>query len=152
MGAKREVEVYKPDGTFYKRYKSITEMSKDMEANLSTISAALKNEVPKVKVKKVEYTLVPIEEEEVIPEGETEDQIRRRLGLNPYGEWRNDEWMNAMFERVNKILYPDGYDVREIWLAQKDNSRAKKRAALIREEKESEEVFYNSIEDFDKDN
>ena len=151
MGIKKVVEVYKSDGTLYKRYKTITEMSKDMEANLSTISAVLKKEVPKVKIKGVEYTLVSIEEE-IIPEGETEDQIRRRLGLNPYGSWRNDEWLNAMFERVNKILYPDGYDTREIWLAQKANNRAKKRAALIREEKESEETYYNSIEDFDKDN
>jgi hypothetical protein len=151
MASKKGVEVYKPDGVLYKRYKTITDMSKDMEANLSTISAALKKEVTKVKIKGVEYTLVPIEGE-VIHEGETEDQIRRRLGLNPYGEWRNDEWLNAMFERVNKILYPDGYDTREIWLAQKANSRAKKRKDRIREEKELDEEFYNSIEDFDKDN
>jgi hypothetical protein len=152
MATRRGVEVYKPDGVLYKRYKTITEMSKDMEANLSTISAALKKGNLKVKVKGVEYILVPIEGEEVIHEGETEDQIRRRLGLNPYGEWRNDEWMNAMFERVNKILYPDGYDTREIWLAQKANNRAKKRAANLREEKEAQETYYNSIEDFDKDN
>jgi hypothetical protein len=151
MASKRGVEVYRADGTLYKRYNTITEMSRDMGANLSTISAILKREVPKIKIKGVEYTLVAIEEE-VIIEGETEDQIRRRLGLNPYGEWRNDEWLNAMFERVNKILYPDGYDTREIWLAQKANSRAKKRKDRIREEKESEEEFYNSIEDFDKDN
>jgi hypothetical protein len=151
MASKRGVEVYKSDGVLYKRYNTITEMSRDMEANLSTISAVLKKEVPKVKIKGIEYTLVPIEGE-VIIEGETEDQIRRRLGLNPYGKARDDIWMAEMFERVNKILYPDGYDTREIWLAQKANSRAKKRAALIREEKESEETFYNSIEDFDKDN
>jgi len=151
MASKKGVEVYKPDGVLYKRYKTITDMSKDMEANLSTISAVLKKEVPKVKIKGIEYTLVPIEGE-VIIEGETEDQIRRRLGLNPYGEWRNDEWLNAMFERVNKILYPDGYDTREIWLAQKANSRAKKRADKIREEKKSDEEYYNSIEEFNKNN
>jgi hypothetical protein len=151
MASKRGVEVYKSDGVLYKRYNTITEMSRDMEANLSTISAVLKKEVPKVKIKGIEYTLVPIEGE-VIIEGETEDEIRRRLGLNPYGKARDDIWMAEMFERVNKILYPDGYDTREIWLAQKANSRAKKRADRIREEKESEEMFYNSIEDFDKDN
>jgi hypothetical protein len=151
MGVKRGVEVYKSDGVLYKRYKTITEMSKDMEANLSTISAALKKEVTKVKIKGVEYTLVPIEGE-VIIEGETEDQIRRRLGLNPYGKARDDVWMAEMFERVNKQLYPDGYDVREIWLAQKANNRAKKRADKIKEEKESEEAFYNSIEEFNKNN
>jgi hypothetical protein len=152
MASKRGVEVYKADGTFYKRYETITEMSRDMEANLSTVSAALKKEIPKVKIRKVEYTLVPIEDEEVIVEGETEDQIRRRLGLNPYGEWRNDEWLNAMFERVNKQIYPNGYDLRELWLAQKANNRAKKRADRIKEEKESEEAYYNSIEEFNKNN
>jgi hypothetical protein len=60
--------------------------------------------------------------------------------------------MAEMFERVNKQLYPDGYDVREIWLAQKANNRAKKRADKIKEEKESEEAFYNSIEEFNKNN
>ena len=151
MPGKREVEVYNPDKTLYKKYSTLTEMSKDMGANLSTVSAKLKKEIPTVKIKGVEYTLV-CKMEEPIPEGETEDQIRRRLGLNPYGSWRNDEWLNAMFERVNKVLYPDGYDTREIWLTQKANSRAKKRADNIREEKGLEKVFYNSIEDFDKNN
>ena len=150
MATRRAVEVYRLDGTLYKRYKTITDMSKDMEASLPTISAVLKKEIPKVKIKGVEYTLVPIEEE--IIEGETEDQIRRRLGLNPYGEWRNDEWLNAMFERVNKILYPDGYNTREIWLAQRANNRAKKRAASEREGKEAEETYYNSIDEFNKNN
>jgi hypothetical protein len=150
MAIRKAVEVYKPDGVLYKRYKTITDMSKDMEANLSTISAVLKREVIKIKIKGVEYTLVPIEGE--IIEGETEDQIRRRLGLNPYGEWRNDEWLNAMFERVNKILYPDGYNTREIWLAQRANNRAKKRAASEREGKEAEETYYNSIDEFNKNN
>jgi hypothetical protein len=152
MPAKREVEVYKPDGTLYKRYKSITEMSKDIEVSISTISNLIKKEFPKIKIRGVEYTLVTIEKEEVIPEGETEDEIRRRLGLNPYGKARDDIWMAEMFERVNKELYPDGYDPRETWLAQKANDRASKRTARIKKEKEIEEVFYNSIEDFDKDN
>ena len=151
MPAKREVEVYKPDGTLYKRYKSITEMSKDIEVSISTISNLIKKEFPKIKIKGVEYTLDFIEEE-VIPEGETEDEIRRRLGLNPYGKARDDIWMAEMFERVNKELYPDGYDPRETWLAQKANDRASKRTARIKKEKEIEEVFYNSIEGFDKDN
>ena len=150
MPAKRKVEVYRPDGTFYKKYRTITEMSKDMEANLSTISALINKGEPKIKIKGVEYTLVLIEEP--IAEGESEDDIRRRLGLNPYGKARDDIWMAEMFERVNKVLYPDGYDPRETWLAQKANDRAKKRTANIKKEKELEEVFYNSIENFDKDN
>ena len=150
MPAKRKVEVYRPDGTFYKKYRTITEMSKDMEANLSTISALINKGEPKIKIKGVEYTLVLIEEP--IAEGESEDDIRRRLGLNPYGKARDDIWMAEMFERVNKVLYPDGYDPRETWLAQKANDRAKKRTANIKKEKELEEVFYNNVENFDKDN
>jgi hypothetical protein len=126
-------------------------MSKDIEVSISTISNLIKKEFPKIKIKGVEYTLDFIEEE-VIPEGETEDEIRRRLGLNPYGKARDDIWMAEMFERVNKELYPDGYDPRETWLAQKANDRASKRTARIKKEKEIEEVFYNSIEDFNKDN
>jgi hypothetical protein len=57
---------------------------------------------------------------------ETEDQTRRRLGLNPYGEWRNDEWLNAMFDRVNKELYPDGYDEHAAWLSMRGKERAQK--------------------------
>ena len=38
---------------------------------------------------------------------ESEDEIRRRLGLNPYGEWRTDEWIYAMVERVNAEVEKD---------------------------------------------
>jgi hypothetical protein len=151
MPAKREVEVYRPDKTLYKRYSTMTEMSIDMGANLSTVSAEVRKEFPRINIKGIEYTLVFIKNESDF-KAETEDEIRRRLGLNPYGEWRNDEWLNAMFERVNKLLYPDGYDPRETWLAQKANDRASKRTARIKKEKESEDVFYNSIEDFDENN
>ena len=57
---------------------------------------------------------------------ETEDETRRRLGLNPYGEWRNDEWIQAMIDRVDKMLYPDGYDPHMVWLREKALSRAQK--------------------------
>jgi hypothetical protein len=57
---------------------------------------------------------------------ETEDQTRRRLGLNPYGEWRNDEWLFAMFDRVNKKLYPDGYDEHAAFLSWKGKQRGVK--------------------------
>ena len=57
---------------------------------------------------------------------ETEDETRRRLGLNPYGEWRNDEWIFAMMERVNKELYPDGYDEHMAWLSWRGKIRLQK--------------------------
>lgn len=57
---------------------------------------------------------------------ETEDETRRRLGLNPYGEWRNDEWIQAMIDRVDKMLYPDGYDEHAAYLSMKGKERAVK--------------------------
>ena len=65
---------------------------------------------------------------------ETEDETRRRLGLNPYGSWRNDDWLNAMMERVNKELYPYGYDEHMAWLSMKGKERA-----LKGQQRESEE-------------
>jgi hypothetical protein len=57
---------------------------------------------------------------------ETEDETRRRLGLNPYGEWRNDEWLSAMFKRVDEKLYPDGYDEHMAWLSWRGKVRGQK--------------------------
>ena len=65
---------------------------------------------------------------------ETEDETRRRLGLNPYGEWRNDKWIQAMMDRVNKELYPDGYDSHMAWLSMKGKERT-----LKGQQRESEE-------------
>lgn len=39
--------------------------------------------------------------------GESEDEIRRRLGLSPYGAWRNDDWIYTMVDRVNAMLEKD---------------------------------------------
>ena len=65
-------------------------------------------------------------EETRLRKNETEDQTRKRLGLNPYGEWRNDEWLNAMFKRVGERLYPDGYDEHAAWLSWKGKLRTQK--------------------------
>lgn len=77
---------------------------------------------------------------------ETEDETRRRLGLNPYGEWRNDEWLNAMFERVNKELYPDGYDEHAIWLREKGMERLKAGKTRV-----SQETLNESYKDIDEE-
>lgn len=71
-------------------------------------------------------SLVHNTEETRLRANETEDETRRRLGLNPYGEWRNDEWLNAMFDRANKKLYPDGYDEHAAWLSWKGKLRGQK--------------------------
>ena len=80
-------------------------------------------------------------------EGETNDQIRRRLELNPYGEWRNDEWLNAMMERVNKELYPYGYDEHMAWLSWKGKLRLQKGQ---RRESEEERLAREIDEEFDQ--
>ena len=78
---------------------------------------------------------------------ETEDQTRRRLGLNPYGEWRNDEWLNAMFDRVNKELYPEGYDEHAAFLSWKAKQRADKGQ---RRESEEERLAREIDEEFEQ--
>lgn len=76
---------------------------------------------------------------------ETEDETRRRLELNPYGEWRNEEWLNAMFKRVGEKLYPDGYDEHAAWLSWKGKLRGQKGQTRESEEdrlaKEIDEEF-----------
>jgi len=69
---------------------------------------------------------------------ETEDEIRRRLGLNPYGEWRTDEWIYAMVDRVNKRLYPNGYDEHGEWLKTRNRDRF-----LRNKEKEEEGQWFD---------
>jgi len=78
---------------------------------------------------------------------ETEDETRKRLGLNPYGSWRNDEWLNAMMERVNKELYPDGYDEHMAWLSWKGKLRLQKGQ---RRESEEERLAREIDEEFDQ--
>ena len=77
---------------------------------------------------------------------ETEDQTRRRLGLNPYGEWRNEEWLFAMFDRVNKRLYPDGYDAHTAWLVEKGKQRIEKGQTRV-----SQETLEESYKDIDEE-
>ena len=76
---------------------------------------------------------------------ETEDETRRRLGLNPYGSWRNDEWLNAMMDRVNKEIYPDGYDSHMAWLSFRGKLRKDKGQ---RRESEEERLSREIDEEF----
>ena len=71
-------------------------------------------------------SLVENTKETRLRKSETEDETRRRLGLNPYGSWRNDEWISAMMERVNKEIYPDGFDEHSAWLSWRGKIRAQK--------------------------
>lgn len=83
-------------------------------------------------------------EEIELRKNETEDQTRRRLGLNPYGSWRNDKWLFEMFDRVNKQLYPDGYDAHAAWLAEKGQKRIKEGRTRV-----AQEVMYEVYKDID---
>jgi len=77
---------------------------------------------------------------------ETEDQTRRRLGLNPYGSWRQGTWLQEMFDRVNKELYPDGYDAHAAWLALRGKERLKEGKTRV-----SQETLEESYKDIDKE-
>jgi hypothetical protein len=166
MPAKKEVEVYNADGTLYKKYDSLTEVVKDMGINLPALSLASKRKNPIFKINEIEYKVITLERKinelagrtgtykvgDTLLPGETEDECRRRLGLNPYGAWRNDEWMNAMFERVHKELYPDGYDEHAAWLAMRAKDRKDAGLAKPRDPDsnspgyDSEENSYNNID------
>lgn len=77
---------------------------------------------------------------------ETEDETRRRLGLNPYGDWRNDEWLFAMFDRVNKQLYPDGYDAHTAWLSMRGKERIQKGKVRV-----ASEIIEEGYKDIDEE-
>jgi hypothetical protein len=89
-------------------------------------------------------------EETRLRANETEDETRRRLGLNPYGEWRNDEWLNAMFDRVGKELYPDGYDEHAAWLSWKGKLRLQKGQARESEEERLAREIDEEFEQYTK--
>jgi len=136
MPVNKLAEVYKEDGTLYKKYNSMSEAAKDLNVTLVNLSRQV-IEKGEIVVDGILYRVttsgvppLPRKQRPVVYDakatlqpGETEDECRRRLGLNPYGEWRNDEWMNAMFDRVHKELYPDGYDEHAAWLAMKGKDR-----------------------------
>ena len=128
----KTVEVYYADGSLYKEFSSVTAAAEHFNTRVGRISTYTATPDKLHKMGEGKYRFVSKgrttnnKAGRINTEKETEDQIRRRLGLNPYGEWRNDEWLNAMFERVNKQLYPDGYDNHEMFLRQKAMDRTRK--------------------------
>jgi len=158
MPTNKLVEVYREDGELYKKYNSVTEAAKDLNVTLVNFSRQVVDK-GKIVVGGVLYKVItsgapsiqrkerPVvyDSKAALRPGETEDECRRRLGLNPYGEWRNDEWMNAMFDRVNKELYPDGYDAHSAWLSQKAKDRKDAGKAQMRDPN-SNEPGYDSEE------
>jgi hypothetical protein len=115
------------DGKIYKVFGTIREAANFFNLSVPSIS----NKISVKKYYKLNDLMLTFETKSA-KDGldrlfETEDETRRRLGLNPYGEWRNDEWLNAMFERVNKELYPDGYDHHMEWLRNRTYNNSKKK-------------------------
>jgi len=113
------VEVLTADQKFFKRFASVTEAAKFFGYTQTGMYTKL-NEPNKLHSirdsnEKYYFKLIPKElntEEAIRRASETEDETRKRLGLNPYGDWRNDEWIFAMVDRVNaehKGVYSEAY-------------------------------------------
>ena len=159
---KKKIVVIKEDGEVYKIFDTVEECAKYFNRTKAVIynhcakfnnfyvengiKVRFEAEKKEVVVKEeVESSRADVVEKR-LRATETEDQTRRRLGLNPYGEWRNDEWMNAMFERVDKMLYPDGYDEHLVWLSKKGKERIDKGKTRV-----SQETLEESYKDIDEE-
>ena len=158
---KKKIVVIKEDGEVYKIFDTIEECAKYFNRTKSVIyNHCAKSNIfyieNGIKVrfeaeKNQQQKVVNVSDRSDVVEKrlrakETEDQTRRRLGLNPYGEWRNDEWMNAMFARVDKMLYPDGYDEHLAWLSMKGKERIDKGKTRV-----SQETMEESYKDIDEE-
>ena len=159
---KKRIIVTKEDGEIYKIFDTVEECAEYFGKSKAVIHNRcakfnvfyLENEVkikfeaerkePRTK-EKVELTRSDVVEKK-LRATETEDQTRRRLGLNPYGEWRNDEWLFAMFDRVNKQLYPDGYDEHAAWLSMKGKERMVKGTVRV-----AQEIIEEGYKDIDEE-
>lgn len=140
---RKRVEVYDLEGKLLGTYTSLTEAAKAFKTTLARVSHIGNKKNPIGKINGIKYKVVvpraasiiaTYDENVLFRPGETEDDVRRRLGLNPYGEWRNDEWIYAMMDRVNKELYPDGFDERLQWNQRKLSERKKKEKERQKEE------------------
>jgi hypothetical protein len=113
----------KTKAIIYNRCSSSNRFFPEMGVNVNFTSQRAKQKVEQGE--KIDKRFSSIDEAK-LRKTETEDQTRRRLGLNPYGDWRNDEWIYAMMERVNQRLYPDGYDEHAAWLSMREKDRTQK--------------------------
>lgn len=127
------------DGNIYKVFTSVKEAAEFFGVSVPSMSN-------KISIKKF-YNLKDLMltfQTKSIGDGldrlyETEDDTRRRLGLNPYGEWRTDEWINAMVDRVNKEHFPNGFNERLEFQRRRGYQNQK---ASMKRKKESEEENY----------
>ena len=102
------VEVLTADLKLFKRFRSVREAAEFLgytQTGLYSKCDGEKLHHIRGYLGKYIFKIIPKElntEDAIRRASETEDETRRRLGLNPYGDWRNDEWIFAMVDRVNK--------------------------------------------------
>jgi len=101
---------YDKEGNEYKRFMSVKEAGSYFnKTNQLIYNYSARNDYfapVEVEGKKFNLRFIQVKRE-VKQDKELEDDIRRKWGLNPYGDWRNDEWIYAMVDRVNAEIEKD---------------------------------------------
>ena len=111
----KKVVVYDENGNVYAEFVGCAEASRVLGKNLSSIYFYLRTpgRYRQIDVHGKKINLAFTTEGKFIKHekpkakkltAEEEDAFRRKHDLNPYGAWRNDEWINAMIARVDKQL------------------------------------------------
>lgn len=107
MPVPKIVITYDEEGNEYKRFVSVKETASYFNKATQLIYnyTSRNNYFAPVEENGKKFNLRFVQAKpEILKNKELEDQIRRKWGLNPYGDWRNDEWIYAMVDRVNAEL------------------------------------------------
>ena len=110
MAVPRMIITYDRKGSEYKRFMSVKEAASYFNKTTQLIYGytSRNDYFAPVEVDGKKFSLRFIQaKREVKQNKELEDDIRRKWGLNPYGDWRNDEWIFAMVDRVTAELEKD---------------------------------------------
>ena len=110
MPPPKMIMTYDRKGKEYKCFMSVKEAASYFKKTTSLIySYTSRNDYfAPVEVDGIKFSLRFIQvKREAKQNKELEDDIRKKWGLNPYGDWRNDEWIFAMVDRVNAELEKD---------------------------------------------
>jgi hypothetical protein len=110
MPIPKMIITYDEEGNEYKRFMSVKETASYFNKTKQLIYnyTSRNNYFAPVEVEGKKFSLRFIQaKREVKKDKELEDDIRRKWQLNPYGDWRNDEWIYAMVDRVNAELEKD---------------------------------------------
>ena len=112
MPIPKMIITYDEEGNEYKRFISVIEATSYFNKTKQMIYkyTSRNNYFAPVEVDSRKFNLrfIQVKREGKKKENkQLEDDIRRKWGLNPYGDWRNDEWIYAMVDRVNAELEKD---------------------------------------------